>query len=114
MLLWIAALVAVALAAFPYYSPLLWRQVMRSSGSQGPSWSDAAASSLTFKLSGMTCAGCAAAAESAVSRLDGIRRVSVRFEDQSATLEFDASRVSPSQIIQAVADVGFAATVRKP
>jgi copper chaperone CopZ len=59
-----------------------------------------------FKVIGMTCASCPFIVESAISELDGISEVDVKFPDQ-ATVTFDSSKVSLEQIKQSVNDVGY-------
>lgn len=116
LLLWIGAGIVGLFAAFPYYSGAVWQALPGTPVDSAQAASailaapaPAAASTLTLHVEGMFCAGCAAAVESSLSRVEGIRRVSVSLEDNTATVEYDPSRVSSERMIQAVSDAGYKA-----
>ncbi|KKM11290.1 ATPase P [Clostridiales bacterium PH28_bin88] len=62
-----------------------------------------------LKISGMTCASCAAKVEKKLAGLEGVFRASVNFAMERATVEFDPSQVSVAGFQQAVADLGYQA-----
>lgn len=67
----------------------------------------------SFKIDGMTCAiGCAKTIETKLSKMDGVQKVSVDFDKKQATVEFDASIVTPEKIVQAVESTGDGATYK--
>jgi copper chaperone CopZ len=116
LLLWIAAGLAGLFAAFPYYSGAVWKALPRTpvDAAQAASTvlaapTPAAASTVTLHVEGMFCAGCAALVESSLSRVEGIRRVSVSLENNTAIVEYDPSRVSSERMIQTVSDAGYKA-----
>lgn len=64
-----------------------------------------------FSVTGMTCAACEVNVTKAVSRLDGVEKVEVNLLNSTMTAEFDESSVSESNIISAVENIGYGASV---
>ena len=62
-----------------------------------------------FDVHGMTCGGCTASVQRALSRIDGVSHVDVALSPGSATLEADTSRVTPGQIEAAISSLGYQA-----
>lgn len=113
-LLWIATVLVALFAVFPYYSPLVWKSLAKTHGQAVTSLASAqssAGSSLVLHVEGMTCGGCAAAVQSSLSRLEGIREASVSYEEKSAIVKYDASRVTVEQMIQAIEKAGYKASL---
>jgi Cu+-exporting ATPase len=67
---------------------------------------------ITLDLVGMTCASCSSLVERALARVDGVSSASVNLASETATVEFDPSRVGPSELVRAVGDAGYEARVR--
>lgn len=67
-----------------------------------------------YDVAGMTCGGCALAAEVAVGRLDGVAEVEATYEDGagSARVTYDPARVDPAHIAAAIEDLGYLPTLR--
>ncbi len=63
-----------------------------------------------FDVTGMTCSACSAHVEKAV-RSCGVDSVAVNLLQNSMTVSFDESRLSPDTIIRAVEDAGYGARV---
>ena len=61
---------------------------------------------LDLKLTGMTCAACAARIEKVLNRADGVH-AAVNFATETAHVEFDAERASPKSLIEAVRRAGY-------
>jgi len=55
----------------------------------------------------MTCANCARTVERKLSATPGVTKVTVALEQASATVEYDASRVQPNAIADAVRQLGY-------
>lgn len=113
-LLWIGLGVAVLFAAFPYYSGMLWNNsvsVLASGSSPTLPAATSPVRSASLQIEGMFCSGCAAMVESALSRVDGVRRVTVNLEQKSAAVEYDPSRVTPERMQAAVSEAGYTASV---
>lgn len=66
---------------------------------------------VTFKVTGMTCGGCVIGVRTVLTRLPGVTKADVSYEHQSATVTYDASKVTPEQMIAAIKTVGYTATV---
>ena len=70
---------------------------------------EALMSNATLTITGMSCGHCVAAVSNALKAVDGVTVEDVRIG--SATLAFDAAKVTPAQLAQVVTDEGYAATV---
>jgi copper chaperone CopZ len=62
-------------------------------------------------IGGMTCASCSATVKVALKKLDGVLDVTVSFEEKRATVNYDAGRVTPAKMVEAVEAAGYEATV---
>lgn len=63
----------------------------------------------TFDVIGMTCAACQANVTKAVSKLDGVQAVDVSLLSNSMKVDYNPDLVSPSQIEEAVHNIGYEA-----
>ena len=61
----------------------------------------------TFSVTGMTCMGCVNTVANMLRRQPGVEDVQVNLEPGTATVSFDAARISAEQLIQAVERVGY-------
>ncbi|MBI4468746.1 MAG: cation transporter [Acidobacteria bacterium] len=68
-------------------------------------------STVTFKVDGMTCAGCVANVKAALKQRNGVRSVDASLELKQATVKYDPARINPAQMIQAVNAIGFRASL---
>jgi mercuric ion transport protein len=113
-LLWIGLVIVILFAAYPYYSEFLWpyqESVQSSSNSTMPSMSSHYVRLASLHIDGMFCGGCAAAVQSALSHVDGVRHVSVDLEKKTATVDCDPSRARVDRMEAAVAATGYKATL---
>jgi copper chaperone len=60
---------------------------------------------MTLRIEGMSCAHCVARVEKALGKLEGVQVEKV--EIGSAKVRYDASRVSPERIGEAVEGLGY-------
>lgn len=58
----------------------------------------------------MTCALCPITIRKAMELVDGVQTVEVNFKSKKATVVFDDSKTSASEIAQASTDIGYPAT----
>ncbi|WP_242336650.1 MULTISPECIES: heavy-metal-associated domain-containing protein [unclassified Anaeromyxobacter] len=74
---------------------------------------DTAAGSATVSLhvEGMTCASCRVAVRTALSKLDGVKDARVDVDRKSAAIDFDPTRVTPQQMVDAVNRLGYQASL---
>ena len=64
-----------------------------------------------FNVTGMTCAACSAHVEKSVRKLEGVAEVAVNLLGNNMTVDYDETAVSPQQIIQAVEQGGYGASL---
>ncbi len=67
-----------------------------------------------FKVEGMTCGGCEAGVRISVEKLDGVEEVEASHKEARATVTYDASKVSPEQIVEAIKKLGYKAELQEP
>jgi len=65
---------------------------------------------LELPIEGMTCSSCAGRVEKSLNKLDGVE-ATVNFATERATVEFDPGRVAPEQLLGAVEEVGYSASL---
>ena len=62
---------------------------------------------LDLRVTGMSCASCAANVERALKRVDGVRAANVNLATSRATIMFDPRRVDAGRLVRAVRDAGY-------
>ena len=62
---------------------------------------------LTFPVTGMTCAGCAVSVESMLGAQPGVEKADVNFATQTVKVLFHPESVQPAKLQQAVRSVGY-------
>lgn len=65
---------------------------------------------IVLTVTGMTCGGCVGSVERVLTALPGVQRVEVTLEPGKARIDYDAARIDPKTLIQAVVDAGFGAS----
>lgn len=66
---------------------------------------------LTFRIGGMTCGGCARSVSTVLNGLNGVVQAEVSLERAQAEVVFDPERISPAGLAAAVEDAGFDAAL---
>lgn len=67
----------------------------------------------SFKIDGMVCAvGCAKTIEKKLASLEGVTKASVDYDKKEATIEFDAAKQTPEQLVKTVEKVGDGKTYK--
>ena len=64
-----------------------------------------------FNITGMTCSACSAHVEKAVNKLEGVEKAEVNLLANSMVVQYDESVLSPQDIIKAVVDAGYGASL---
>lgn len=100
---WIAAIAALALMAFPYYP----------SGTLAAGGKTASATAL-FKVEGMSCSGCESSVKMKVERLAGVAEAEVSYEKKRARVLYDPEILTPQRIVEAIRDLGYSAELIPP
>lgn len=64
-----------------------------------------------FNVTGMTCSACQARVDKSVSKLEGVREVSVNLLTNSMQVDYDEQNIKTADIIEAVVKSGYGASV---
>jgi len=75
-----------------------------------PAW--AAAKIVTLSVPGMTCAACPFTVKAALSKVDGVSKIDVQFEQREAKVTFDDTKTNVQKLTQATQDAGYPSTVK--
>ncbi len=70
-----------------------------------------ATSTYTFLVEGMHCGSCALLIDDTLEDLPGVHRTQTTVKDGRSTVELDLSRTSPQDVITAITELGYRATV---
>lgn len=102
--LWIVAVAALGVAAFPSWGPLLMHHPEGAASAN--------AEKITLAVSGMDCAACTAGIEKSLKNVPGVEEATVDFGKGTATVYASRGRVAPADLVQAVRKAGpYSATV---
>lgn len=71
----------------------------------GPIW--AATQTVTLSVPGMTCATCPITVKKALSKVEGVNRVEIRYERREAVVTFDDARTAVATLTKATANAGY-------
>lgn len=66
-----------------------------------------------FDITGMTCAACSTRIEKGLNKLDGVVKANVNLALEKATVEYNGSVLTPSDIINRVEKLGYGARVKE-
>lgn len=66
---------------------------------------------ITFRVTGMTCGGCVIAVRKVLTRLEGVTKADVSYEDSRAVVTYDPEKVTVEHMIAAIKTLGYEATV---
>lgn len=66
----------------------------------------------TFNVTGMTCSSCSAHVEKAVAKVEGVQEVQVNLLANTMVVNYDDQQTQDGDIVHAVMDAGYGATVR--
>jgi copper chaperone len=64
-----------------------------------------------LRIEGLHCGGCASSARAALSALPGVSSAQVSLEDGSANVSYDPAQASTQQMIDAVNQLGYRASL---
>jgi copper chaperone CopZ len=103
IVLWIVAVIAVALMTFPYYA------APRAAAGEAR----AASVTALFRVEGMTCGGCESGVRLQIEKLDGVESAGASYDKRQARVTYDPKRVAPERIIRAIQDLGYTAELVK-
>jgi len=68
---------------------------------------------VTLKVTGMTCSGCANHISTSLKKLDGVIEYEVKYPGDIATVKYDPDKTNEKEIITAITKAGYKAKVIK-
>lgn len=71
----------------------------------------AASSIANIEIEGLDCAACTVAIRIALKKVSGVRDAKVIYEEKRATVEYDPAKVTPRDLVDAVAKLGYKASL---
>ncbi len=100
----IVTVFAILMLSFPNYAHIFYpsneqKEVLIVNSSE--------LQSVKFEIEGMTCNGCAAHIENDVNKLPGILSVEASYEQASAKVQYDKSKISLAEIEEAINATGY-------
>jgi mercuric ion transport protein len=118
--LWLAAAAVLAFALSPYYAGALARRLSPANTAAATQGAPSRAAVLrpatdraTFKVSGMTCAGCESTVSLALEKSPGVSRVEVSYERGEAIAEYDPGATTPEKLRDVISQAGYPAEVAR-
>jgi len=76
-----------------------------------PAW--AASKTVTLAVSGMTCAACPITVKKALSKVDGVEKAEVSYENKEAVVTYDDAKTSVEALAKATEGAGYPSEVKK-
>lgn len=76
-----------------------------------PAW--AATQTVTLAVPGMTCAACPITVKKALTKVDGVTKAEVSFENREAIVTFDDAKTSVEALTQASENAGYPASLKE-
>ncbi|TAM85102.1 mercury resistance system periplasmic binding protein MerP [bacterium] len=74
-----------------------------------PAW--AAMQTVTLSVPGMTCPACPITVKTALSRVEGVSRVDVRYDAREAVVTFDDAKTTVQKLTEATTQTGYPSSV---
>jgi copper chaperone CopZ len=106
VVLWLATGVVLIAAAFPSLSSA----ILRATQTSAPvAVADGNSAVLKVKIPSMDCDACAVSIQTKLQKQTGIQSAQVRFDTKEAVVQYDATKLSPQDIIAAIDQTGFKA-----
>lgn len=66
---------------------------------------------ITIKIKGMGCQNCVNAVSESLKELEGISKVNVSLEKESAEVEFDESKINEEKMIETIKELEYEASI---
>ncbi|OGB09540.1 MAG: mercuric transport protein periplasmic component [Burkholderiales bacterium RIFCSPHIGHO2_12_FULL_61_11] len=76
-----------------------------------PAW--AATQTVTLSVPGMTCAACPITVKAALSRVDGVSKTEVKYEQREAVVTFDNAKTGVQKLTQATTNAGYPSSLKE-
>ena len=66
---------------------------------------------IIIKIKGMGCQNCVNAVTESLNELDGVNKVNVSLEKESAEVEFDESKINAEKMIEVIKELEYEASI---
>lgn len=76
-----------------------------------PAW--AASKTVTLAVSGMTCAACPITVKKALSKVDGVEKAEVSYENKEAVVTYDDAKTSVEALTKATEGAGYPSSIKQ-
>ncbi|WP_454864742.1 mercury resistance system periplasmic binding protein MerP [Pseudomonas rhizophila] len=76
-----------------------------------PVW--AATQTVALSVPGMTCAACPITVKKALTKVDGVTKAEVSFENREAIVTFDDTKTNAPALTKATEDAGYPSSVKQ-
>lgn len=73
----------------------------------------AAPQTITLSVPGMTCAACPITVKKALTKVDGVQKVEVSYEQRSAVVTFDDAKTTVEALTKATENAGYPSSVKR-
>ena len=73
----------------------------------------AATRSVTLSVPGMSCAACPITVKKALTKVEGVEKVSVSFEKKEAVVTYDDAKTNVKALTNATKDAGYPSTAKR-
>jgi periplasmic mercuric ion binding protein len=85
--------------------------VALSTGLGAPAF--AATKTVTLSVSNMTCAACPITVKKALSKVDGVEKTEVSYENKEAVVTYDDAKTNVEALTEATANAGYPSDVKR-
>jgi len=109
--LWTASVAVLIFALSPYYVGTLARHL--SPGKEIAQSPQSVTARETFKVSGMTCAGCETTIRLALEQTPGVRTAEVSYDRGEAVVEYDSMLTNTDKLHAAINETGYTCELPK-
>ncbi len=75
-----------------------------------PTW--AATQTVTLSVRGMTCAACPVTVKKALSKVDGVEKIVIHYDQKEAVVTFDDAKTNVEALTKATENAGFPSTAK--
>lgn len=74
----------------------------------------AATRTVTIRVKGMTCGGCAISVENALKSIEGVEDVRVNYKSGKAVIKYDDQKVTVAKLREVITNTGFSCDPDQP
>ncbi len=106
ILLWLVTIIVLGLLAVPHFTSVISADntttVVESTDTR----------EVVLDVAGMTCAACPVTIRKSLGNVEGVIEANVSYEDKNAVIRYDTTKTSTGELIEAIRNAGYEATVR--